>query len=363
MESITKEWTPTEVHDWEGKERSVLVLNYTMACALACDFCCYGCNPRRKEKMPIALARRLIIEASELNQFSSVAFTGGEPLLFPEEIIDLASTAKERSVPFTIATACHWAENYNYTYTLLKELKDLGLIRLNVSHDPSHEVFVHRDCILNVAKASEELGLATYIVGTFSNPNINMNSYLPEVVAFSHVELITKFVAKVGMAKKWDISQEKYNLDLSVEDLCCYRRIHHDIVVWHDGKVYPCCSTFNRSTRGLEIGNANNISLDKIWDLVEGSLLYRIMKRKGFGELYNLIRERKPELYALLPNPDLSVGPCSLCNSIFRDRYISQEIFKVFSEYESEKVALAVEKVVQLIGENKTTELMKRCLK
>lgn len=350
-----KEWTPIEVHDWEGKEADILVLNYTMKCALACDFCCYGCNPNRKEKMPFELAERLIREAAQLSTFSSVGFTGGEPLLYAEEICDLSDILAEVKLPFTIATAAHWATDKQYAKNLLEYLKHRGLIRLNISHDPSHMKFVEKSTVMNAIHAASELGIATYVIGTFDNTSDSLESFLPEALHLPKVSLLTKYVAKVGMAKKWDITQQKYGLTLDTEDLCCYRRINHDIVVWYDGSVYPCCSTFNRATAGIKIGNANEMSLREIWEKIEGSLLFRIMKRQGFGELYAILKERAPHIYQQLPHAQDVVGPCSLCNSIFKDKAISAEILQIISEYEKEKIAHALEIVVDLLGINEAT--------
>ncbi len=358
MDTELKDWTPTETHDWEGKERDVLVLNYTMRCALACDFCCYGCNPSRKEKMPFDLALRLIQEASNLKQFSSVAFTGGEPLLYQDEIIELAKELYAGGLPYTIATACHWAESHTSSKQLLKELKKHGLIRLNISHDPSHEQFVPKSSILNAARAANELGIATYIVGTFLSPNESMQAFLTQAVGYSHVQLHTKYVAKVGMATKWDITQERYRLRLEAEDMCCYRRINHDIVIWFDGTAYPCCSTFNRSTPGISIGNAHATSLMEIWERAEGSLLFRILKRQGFGELYALLKERAPDLYRCLPQANSAVGPCSLCNAIFKNKDLYPKILEVISEYERNKASHALEVVAALLGESKAATVV-----
>src|SRR5260370_32667013 len=102
--SPSKDWVPTEVHNWEGKETNVLVLNYTMACALACDFCCYGCHSGRTEKMPVELALNLVEQAAQLKIFSSVGFTGGEVMLFFDELLLIGERLAELRLPFTIAT-------------------------------------------------------------------------------------------------------------------------------------------------------------------------------------------------------------------------------------------------------------------
>lgn len=336
--SIDKDWVPTEVHDWEGNEASVLVLNYTMACPLQCDFCCYSCGPKRTETMSTDLAAGLIRDAAELGVFSSIAFTGGEPLLFVDEITGLSEICREVGLPITMATAAHWGRTESRALRILEPLARNGLIRLNISADPSHQAFIPKSSVVNAARAASGLGIRTYVVGTFDSPEQTMAAFLPELLDLPLVKVHEKYVASVGRAATNGLTQEHFGLRLGLEDLSCYRRIHHDIVVWHDGMVYPCCSTFNRSTPGIAVGNVSELSLRDIWVLTEGNLMLRIMKRQGFDRFYRVVAELDPELAARLPHVEDTLGPCSLCNRIFRDDAFAAEIKALFARYEARQI-------------------------
>ncbi len=357
--SPLKDWVPTEVHNWEGKENNVLVLNYTMECPLACNFCCYNCHPKRTEKMPISLAKRLINEAAELNTFTSVGFTGGEPMLHYEEIIELGDELSRLNLPFTIATAGHWGDTFEKSNEIIANLKSKGLIRLNVSHDPSHAKFVETEFIDNILKAAEANELPTYVVGTFFSTNETVEKLLTNATSYEFVNFINKYVAKVGRAVKRKISQSTYDLDLDIDSLCCYRRVNHDIVVFYDGQSYPCCSTFNRDTEGITLGNVNESSLKEIWERAEGSLRLRVMKRQGFGEFYKIIRDYNPELAESLPTPDNAVGPCGLCNKIFSNPDLTNGINEVFENYENSKIDKTLDYLIETFGEEKVLEILK----
>lgn len=357
--SSLKDWTPTEVHDWEGKEKNVLVLNYTMECPLACNFCCYNCHPKRDEKMPITLAKRLIREAGELKTFTSVGFTGGEPMLHYDEICELGDELRNMNLPFTIATAGHWGESFEKSNEIISNLKSKGLIRLNLSHDPSHAKFVKTELVANILKAAENNKLPTYVVGTFFSTNESVEKLIPEATSYKHINFINKYVAKVGRAKKRDISQKTYDLDLDIDSLCCYRRVNHDIVVFYDGETYPCCSTFNRDTDGISLGNANDLNLKELWERAEGSLSLRVMKRQGFGKFYELINEYDSELAKELPTPDMAVGPCGLCNKIFSNSKLTQGINSVFERYENSKIDKTLDYLIETLGKEKVIQFLK----
>ena len=352
---------PTQVHDYEGKETNVLVLNYTMACPLTCDFCCYGCHPGRAEKMPLDLALSLVAQAAEMKVFSSVGFTGGEPMLFFEELLTIGTTLLEFKLPFSIATAGHWATTPERSRRIVNELADRGLRSFHISHDPSHEKFVPSNYVVNAARAASERRIATCIVGTFYSSSESLAARLPELIDLPRVTLIDKFVAQVGRATKKEIPQHSHAVNSELNSFRCYRSTYHDITVFYDGMAYPCCSTFNRATPGIILGNAFKDSLRKLWERAEGSLMFRVMKGEGFPRMYEIIREFDPELYLQLPSAD-SVGPCHLCSSLFQKPETTERVSAVFSKYEQAKISNAVDMLVQTLGEDKVKAFIESTL-
>lgn len=312
--------------------------------------------------MELSLAKRLVREAAALGKFSSVGFTGGEATLFLDEILEIGEECRSCGLPFTLATAGQWATSKDSAIAVVASLASRGLIRINISHDHSHAKFVPREYILNALHATKEVGVPAYVVGTFFSPDESLENYLPEFVNTAGVFYHTKYVAKVGRAAKKDITQDTYGLQLELDNLCCYRRVNHDVVVWHDGAVYPCCSTFNRATPGIAVGNAYKSTLEELWHLIEGSLMLRVMKRQGFGEFYRIIKEFDPELYTQLPKADQAVGPCSLCNLLLSKAELSLRIKSVFSAYEDEKLTDFIDSLSKAQGEDAAIALIEKTL-
>ena len=334
-----------------GKETNVLVLNYTMTCPLACDFCCYGCTPTRKEKMELKLALRLVHEAAEMGKFSLIGFTGGEPLIYADEILLIGKTLRKLNLPFTIATAAHWAEQEPQALDLASRLVDAGLRRVNISFDPSHSKFISRNAAINAAQCFVKLGIEVNVVGTFFTAHEKLEEILPELAARSDINLITKYAAKVGRGKKYDIGPKKYGITPDLSAFACYRKIYHDLVVFWDGRTYPCCSVFNRATEGIVLGNAYEVSLRELFERLDGSSMFKIMKREGFGRLYEIIRQFEPSLHAALPDVEDAVSPCSLCHSIFKKPELGAKVHEVFVRYQRERTAELAETIQALIGD------------
>ncbi|MCS5422424.1 MULTISPECIES: radical SAM protein [Psychrilyobacter] len=344
--------------EWNGYDKNTLGLCYTLRCPLTCEFCCYECNPHRNEKMSIDLAKKLIKEASQSEQFSLIAFTGGEVLLFIEEIKILGNIAKEYNMPFTITTSGYWAKDFSTTLKILKDFKSLGLKTLNVSYDPSHAKFVNKNNIFNIVKAGEEINLHIQVAGIYFSLEDNTEKFLPELIDYKYTDLITSYVKNVGRASKLDLPINKYE---PIENCFCYSRDHYDLLVWYDGTVYPCCSTFNTSIPNLILGNAYNMKLSELLLKAEGTLLFKTLKRQGFSKLYDILEERNYNLFKKLPNPNRIIDPCSLCSEIFKNCELSKDIKKEFEKYETNEIDSLLSSMVALIGEEKTKSFIISC--
>ena len=331
--------------EWKKKEKNVLVIHYTLSCALSCDFCCYDCSPRRKEKMDYDFAIDLIRQASKIDSISSIGFTGGEPLYYLDEALGLFEECYRNSMSFTLATACHWAKDKSVALSVLTKMKKYGLSRLNISADYSHQKFVPLLAVENAVQLASELGIETYVVGTFSHVDDSLETYLEKCVDLPSINFVSKYVAKTGRAEDWEISQERYGLDLNINELSCYRRKYHDIVVWHDGTVYPCCSTFNRKTDGIRVGNAYQESLETIIARLDSSSKFNILKRQGFGALLEIIGKYDDELLKEVPDCKECVGPCSFCNAIFSNQSLTAKIDNILASYEADKLIDVIEKL------------------
>ncbi|TYL71019.1 radical SAM/SPASM domain-containing protein [Bradyrhizobium cytisi] len=343
---------------YEIPEQDVLVLNYTMACPLSCDFCCYGCHPGRKEKIPFENARSLISQASELTNFTSVGFTGGEVFTFEDELFQLSQHLRCLSLPFTIATAAHWAYSAENANRVADILVGNGLRRINISYDDAHAKFIPSQFICYAAEAFAKRRTPVYIIGTFGNPDASLERMLPALSDRDFISLRTKRIARVGRAAKAKISYD----DILPEDrnTTCYRQIHHDVVVFWDGKVYPCCSTFNRSTKGICIGNAFEEPLRDIWERIEGSLLLKLMKRRGFEALLDTLSKYDPAILSSLPRPDQFPGACSYCNKLFGNEKLASMIFSAVAKYELDQIMTARAALVDLLGEGKVATFLSR---
>lgn len=321
---------------------NILILNYTMKCPLACDYCCYGCSPKRSETMDEALALDLVDQAAELGIFAQCGFTGGEALIFHDEIMRITARMQKHGLPFSMISSCYWAKDMAEARRVLHDLAAHGIDVFTATHDPSHQNWVPLQYVRNAIDAARECGVRVCLCSSFYDDTMRLEQIFPEYVGQPDIDIVNRVVLPdVGRMGQRNISVTPASyghVPQSPGFGSCYKRIYHDITVFWDGEVYPCCSVYNREMPKLSLGNVYRDTLSEVWDRAEGSLLLRVMKSQNFAELYRLLREADADLARDLPDPSQAVGPCHLCHRLFRDPVLADRILAVMERLECERI-------------------------
>jgi hypothetical protein len=331
---------------------NILILNYTMKCPLACDYCCYHCSPKRQETMDVELALDLVDQAAELGVFAQCGFTGGEALIFYDDVMRITERMQRRNLPFSMISSCYWAKTPQDARRVLGDLKAHGIDVFTATHDPSHENWVPIQYVRHAIDAALEHGVHVCLCSSFYDDTKRLEQIFPEYAGHPDIDIVNRIVLPdVGRASRRRIVKESYtNVDPMIGMGACYKRIYHDVTVFWDGEVYPCCSVYNRDTPALSLGNAYRQSLSELWDRVQGSLLLRTMKRDGFDELFRVLSHLDPELADGLPNPAKAVGACHLCHLTFRDPALAGRIHRAMEIHEREVIRTMLAEIVQSHG-------------
>ncbi len=277
------------------------------------------------------VALDLIDQAADLGVFGEVAVTGGEPFAFYDDLVELSQRMALRSLPMHVITACAWATEDTDPAGVLGPLVANGLASLTVSHDPSHERWVSRDQVRRVVDAAVHLGLRVKIYGTFWDESSNLEQLFPEYTEAEEVALEGRLVGpQVGRRRKAAAQPSQASHPNLQRADTCYRRVYHEVTVFWDGEVYPCCSVYNRETPGISYGNVFADSLGEIWNRIEGSTFLRMIKRRGYFELFAELEARAPDVWRSLPQPLAASGACHLCHLVMSDTERSAQIRAVF---------------------------------
>lgn len=337
----------------EADPFNICILNYTMTCPLACDYCCYTCGPKRTETMNLDFALRVVEQAIELGVFQEFGFTGGEPMAYMDDILLLTGRMRAAGVPFSMISSCDWACDDQATRTRLQPLLDNGMSVFTISHDPSHERWVPREHALRAARFVLQAGCRLVICGSFYDDKHDLREIFPEFANAPEVSFVTRVVLPTpGRADHRKIMPSFYPaLDLS-GPCTCYKRVYHDVTVFWDGEVYPCCSVYNRETPGLSFGNLYNKPLAEVWDAIESSPFLRRIKWAGFDRLEQDLLGWRPELRDHLPEAGSAIGPCHRCNLFLSNPVLREAAVEWSAQKEVEQVQRILRSVAELDSEH-----------
>lgn len=134
----------------------------TDSCPLACAHCCFSAGKSKKS----TLSRYQIfntIKYINISKIKFIAFSGGEPFLLGQTLVDAVHEAKDKGFGTRIVTSGYFGKDKSTTERRLKELQQAGLDEISISWDDFHERFVPFDYIRNVFHESKKLGLAVSI--------------------------------------------------------------------------------------------------------------------------------------------------------------------------------------------------------
>ena len=135
-----------------------VITNYH--CVSCCGHCLYNSSPRRtKDFLESSRAGEIFRRISELG-CRSVHIGGGEPLLDPQRLTDVVSTAARTGVDIEyIETNSAWYRDPDHAADLLNDLLTAGLRALLVSISPFHNAHIPFARVKGVIAACRRVGM------------------------------------------------------------------------------------------------------------------------------------------------------------------------------------------------------------
>ncbi|AFS77855.1 radical SAM domain-containing protein [Gottschalkia acidurici 9a] len=219
----------------------LLALIYTYKCTASCDICCFSCSPEREEKMSLSDAKRYVSEAKKCG-VKMVGIAGGEPLIFFDEIIELAKYTKSLGMNITLTTNCFWAESYNISLEILETLRNAGINHIKISSDEFHGKYIPYENIKNVLNAAKNINLKVVVGCTVTKNSDRLRGLL------SHIEdestgtiLLEQTCYPLGRAKEY-FKEDQFIYKKNIDRFC---KDGGMITITPDGSVYPCGSMFS----------------------------------------------------------------------------------------------------------------------
>lgn len=307
-----------------------MALVYTMKCNASCRICCFDCTPNRQEKMTISQAKKYVDETLAHNSIRAVGFSGGEALLYLDEICNIAAYTRSKGISrISVSTNGFWATDEVKTREVLSKLHSSGINVLDLTADEYHQEFIPIDNIKNILAVSEDFRVGIHITTMVTEGSMRLVDILPNLGANTiGKSLIEHKVLPIGAAKQNNIPVIKNNLIIDETATC---NTLDTFAIFPDGDVYPCCSQYCRNEL-LKLGNMDIDGIEMIKKKYNSNMVIRILRKHGF----KWFLDRCPELginYVTL---------CDMCNALINDKdkfnkafgsHIEEEMKNIYEAY------------------------------
>jgi len=314
----------------------------TYKCSSQCKHCMYACSSKWKadwisredaekvlQNLSEAFKTRYPEGYDKIGVNVGLHFTGGEPFLNFDLLLDLVKISDRLEIPSTfVETNCFWAVNDEVTEERLLKLRDEGLHGILISVNPFILEYVPFERTLRAIRiASEIFGRNTMIYQDFFrhqierlgvNGTMPFNEYLKRTGAAGlyYAELLPMGRACYeleGLFRKFPA--ERFFKMSCREELTRPWHIHVD----------NYCNYISGYCGGISLGDARN--LDEICsgiDLDDHPIIARLVSDEGIKHLY----EFGVEEYGYQESKSGYISKCHLCVDIRRHIIEETEEFK-----------------------------------
>jgi MoaA/NifB/PqqE/SkfB family radical SAM enzyme len=270
-------------------------------------------------KLPVETAIKCLEDARRFG-IEVYGITGGEPMLHHKEIRQLMETGHRLGMRAVMSTNGYWARNYQRGVEIVRELKELGLSKLNLSADSFHTPFIPLESVINAIKAAAEVEdvkiNVTSIVGRGDAEGLKIISEIKKYTV--NLDVISP--APFGRGQCMPVNLLMTEPAFKIMKKRCDQVAAP--VVSPDGRVLTCCS-YPVSLQlapdsPFVLGNVNKESLYSILERTQNESILNLLDREGPGALvYKWGEELEQAGYSVR---DRYYGHCDLCVDLLATR-------------------------------------------
>lgn len=297
-----------------------LTIITTYSCTAACKGCCFGCSPKRKEKLSFIEIKNIINDfLKEFPSIEVIIFTGGEPFLLGDDLLKAIKYTSSLHKMSRIVSNAYWAKNYKTAYCMLRKYKESGLCEINYSTGDSHQEYVPYDNIVFACRAALDLSLPTGVnVETHECKKFHAR-ILQNDKRLLKYETKNSFWIKSGVWIPCDSdrdleSNKIQSQNRSLKEHGC-NSLFHNLTVSPDKALFSCCGFNVDQNSFLQFGKYGRENLKeayfsqfddllKLWLFVSGP--------KAVAEFINVNKCRTGQSIELSGK-----HPCAICKEIY----------------------------------------------
>jgi pyruvate-formate lyase-activating enzyme len=176
------------------------VVMVTRRCNMTCAHCSVESNPHIKLQ-PDEDELRHLVDRLVAAKVRVIQFTGGEPMLRADLVMELMRRAKAHGIPSIMVSNGFWGKKPEKAASTLKKLLESGLTRLAISYDRFHAEFQGPEPVLNILDAVGQLDWTIHINITRTADDSELEDIVKPFKGIPHAHLRFYDIQPVGLAK------------------------------------------------------------------------------------------------------------------------------------------------------------------
>ncbi|QXP82898.1 radical SAM/SPASM domain-containing protein [Methylococcus sp. Mc7] len=309
-------------------------LTYTRACPLTCRHCITESSPHIKGKMQMEQVSEYL---KVIPSFApGVCFTGGEPMLYYQDILELVRQARDFGLKSSLVTGAGWVRGESSTRSRINTLAAAGLGHICISWDQYHEEFSSRERPLRLARLAIEagLGVAVRVVAITEAQKEEYHAMFDGLPVYLQSQAPVKLGRATSLRPQHFVRTEEPPLGVCAVVLTP--------VIEPDGAVYACCGPayYCGTFSPLKLGNTNDEPLEDILGRAVQDPILEIIFTAGPHGLYQLLRDHPVGRERFKARPEYS-GICELCLDITNDTELVNIVRERLADSKAQRLRVA----------------------
>ncbi|WP_192962637.1 radical SAM protein [Propionibacterium acidifaciens] len=319
-------------------EKEMMTFSVTDQCNVRCAHCLALCSPKQTTMLTADEMYESYLSIAATRPVRTVVFTGGEPTLLGEELLEAIARISLEGPVTRVVTNASWATDDDAANVMVQQLRSAGLAEINFSMDDYHASWIPPENVRRAFDASRGQGFEAVVIALAEGPRSTITREWVQHEIAPGVQFVDQRSSRAGAhpprsadGTLYEIAHHGYSRvgrarGFGEEDIvpdesmlaqyCCCAEILSQPVVDARLDAGICCGLSVRNNRVLRIGSLRESTYAELADAAQHDVLIRALRFLGPKYLLDVARSIDPRVRM---RPEYA-GICEVCEDVTASR-------------------------------------------
>lgn len=327
-------------------QNGILTFSTTDQCNVRCAHCLAMCTPTQTAMLTAEEMYESYLSIAATRPVTVVVFTGGEPTLLGEELLEAIARISLEGPLTRVVTNASWAVDDNAARSMVHKLRSVGLDEINLSMDDYHAAWVPSENVKRAYEACRGQGFLSVVLALAEGPRstitkewiqqnidsavraVDLQSYRvgirpPRSDDGTLYEIACHGYSRVGRARGFGTDDIVPDESMSTQHYCCSEVLREPVI---DARldVGICCGLRIKNNRILRIGSLRDSTYEELVDQAQNDLFVRAIRLLGPRYLLDVAKAMDSEVRVR----EQYAGICEVCEDVTSSRRVLDALEK-----------------------------------